>query len=639
MKGALAVTLYRGLSEWSEWFWPLFADHLWQTTLFALIAWVAVLLLHRATARSRHLIWMIAFAKFLLPSACLIFAMESIGLDLSQVLPQGASIDGSGFEVLLHAESGLSASRAGSWALGDLFSGLTLAWILGAIVSLTRWVMHRRRFARAVQDGIVITSGCEADALSQAKSRLSLEGQIGIVESPGICAPGVWGVRRPVVVLPEGLAGKLSINELEAVMIHELIHISRHDNLSGTLQMLLCCLFWFHPLIWLIDRKLLTERELVCDEDVINYTGQRHTYAAGLWKVAQFGLGWDFARIPRATGSNLRRRIELIMKMQRRTKLSLAGRAMTSLSVGVLLIFAFTMAVFTRDEVEKVDTVQLETQPDTPLIPASKGERVWAKGTQTREDVRRIASTPRSRLVQSRIEVEQSKGADGSGDGIEPMSVDLRPTILYKEKAKYTAEAIQNNTEGVVVLTVVFAVNGYITNISVVRGLPDRLTEQAIEAAQKIRFEPAVKDGRRVSVRGNLEFNFSLKPSVDKSTTDQGRDQEKVEQTRSGVKQEETMASEDIYSMDASLRPRITYKEKATYTPEARANEVQGTVVLNAIFSTEGRVTNIQVMRGLPHGLTQQAIAAAQKIRFEPAMKDGMPVSVRGNLEYTFNLD
>ncbi len=177
------------------------------------------------------------------------------------------------------------------------------------------------------------------------------------------------------------------------------------------------------------------------------------------------------------------------------------------------------------------------------------------------------------------------------------------------------------------------------TNISVVRGVPDGLTEQAIEAAQKIRFEPAVKDGRRVSVRGNLEFNFSLKPRVDNSTTDQGRDQEKSEQTSSGVKQEETMASEDIHSMDASLRPSITYKEKAEYTPKARANKVEGTVVLNAVFSAEGRVTGIRVLRGLPDGLTEQAILAAQKIRFEPAIKDGKPVSVRGNLEFNFSAE
>lgn len=98
----------------------------------------------------------------------------------------------------------------------------------------------------------------------------------------------------------------------------------------------------------------------------------------------------------------------------------------------------------------------------------------------------------------------------GGGRSVEPMTASLSPTILYKEKAKYTEEARQNKVQGTVVLNVVFTADGRITNIKVVRGLPDGLTEKAIEAAQKIRFQPAVKAGQPVSVRGNLEFTFNL---------------------------------------------------------------------------------------------------------------------------------
>ncbi|HEY7181538.1 MAG TPA: energy transducer TonB, partial [Blastocatellia bacterium] len=98
----------------------------------------------------------------------------------------------------------------------------------------------------------------------------------------------------------------------------------------------------------------------------------------------------------------------------------------------------------------------------------------------------------------------------GGGGSIEPMSASLRPTILYREKAKYTEEARQNKIQGVVTLQVVFHVNGSISDIKVIRGLPDGLTEKAIEAAKKIRFNPAVKNGTPVSVRGSLEFSFNL---------------------------------------------------------------------------------------------------------------------------------
>ena len=98
----------------------------------------------------------------------------------------------------------------------------------------------------------------------------------------------------------------------------------------------------------------------------------------------------------------------------------------------------------------------------------------------------------------------------GGGGGVQPMTATLRPTILYREKAKYTEEARQNKVQGTVTLQVVFNLNGSITDIKVIRGLPDGLTEKAIEAAKKIRFNPAVKNGSPVSVRGQLEFSFNL---------------------------------------------------------------------------------------------------------------------------------
>jgi len=91
-----------------------------------------------------------------------------------------------------------------------------------------------------------------------------------------------------------------------------------------------------------------------------------------------------------------------------------------------------------------------------------------------------------------------------------PMSASLKPTILYKVKPSYTEDARRNRIEGEVVLNVVFAANGTINSIRVMRGLPDGLTEKAIEAALKTRFQPAVENGAPVSVRGDISFTFEL---------------------------------------------------------------------------------------------------------------------------------
>ena len=97
-------------------------------------------------------------------------------------------------------------------------------------------------------------------------------------------------------------------------------------------------------------------------------------------------------------------------------------------------------------------------------------------------------------------------------------------------------------------------------------------------------------------------------------------------------------SNERVEWMTASLRPTILYREKAKYTDKARNNGIQGTVILQVVFRRYGLLTDIRVLRGLPDGLTENAIEAAKKIRFQPAMKNGRPISVRGSLEFGFNL-
>jgi tetratricopeptide (TPR) repeat protein len=93
---------------------------------------------------------------------------------------------------------------------------------------------------------------------------------------------------------------------------------------------------------------------------------------------------------------------------------------------------------------------------------------------------------------------------------VTPMDKETRPTILHREKAMYTSMAQEHNIQGVVVLGVVFGANEKITGVRIIRDLPYGLTAQALIALQKIKFKPAVKDGKPVSVRGALEFNFNL---------------------------------------------------------------------------------------------------------------------------------
>lgn len=89
---------------------------------------------------------------------------------------------------------------------------------------------------------------------------------------------------------------------------------------------------------------------------------------------------------------------------------------------------------------------------------------------------------------------------------------------------------------------------------------------------------------------------------------------------------------------EVDTKVRLLNKPSPSYTEEARKNTVQGTVVLRVIFSADGSVGSITPIRSLPYGLTEKAVAAARQIKFQPAMKDGRPVSVAMVVEYNFNV-
>lgn len=104
-------------------------------------------------------------------------------------------------------------------------------------------------------------------------------------------------------------------------------------------------------------------------------------------------------------------------------------------------------------------------------------------------------------------------------------------------------------------------------------------------------------------------------------------------EVEAGVEEEKVGSSDTL-----TRRAVIISRPEPEMTEESRRNGISGTVVLRAVFSSSGKVTNIRVVQGLPYGLTEKAVKAASKIKFEPAIKDGHFVSQYIQLEYNFSL-
>ncbi|MFK7979718.1 MAG: M56 family metallopeptidase, partial [Saprospiraceae bacterium] len=110
--------------------------------------------------------------------------------------------------------------------------------------------------------------------------------RVVLLESTVIQTPMTWGGFKPYILLPKE-AKVWSEMELKTVLLHELTHIKRNDYWLHTLGLLAICLYWYHPLVWLLKKQQLLEREKACDEAVLNAGIQQQNYAQQLIDIAR----------------------------------------------------------------------------------------------------------------------------------------------------------------------------------------------------------------------------------------------------------------------------------------------------------------------------------------------------------------
>jgi uncharacterized protein (TIGR03435 family) len=149
--------------------------------------------------------------------------------------------------------------------------------------------------------------------------------------------PGVFGIFRPVLILPEGMAEYLTTAQFDSVLAHELCHAQRRDNLAAAVHMLVEALFWFHPLVWLIRIRLVEERERACDEEVLRTATDPQDYAEGIVAVCRHYMKSPLVCISGVTGSNLKQRVEAIM-INRNTHRLDAGRRLLLAAAGFIAV-------------------------------------------------------------------------------------------------------------------------------------------------------------------------------------------------------------------------------------------------------------------------------------------------------------
>ena len=276
--------------------------HLWQSTLFVGIVWLATLALRRHGTRVRCWLWTAASVKFLVPFSWLM----SVGAQFEWrtapaiVRPAATFV----IEEIL-APPVVAAVASTPTVQPTAFWPLMLAsvWVVGTIGVLFWWWRQWCLVKGALRQARPIDLGSASDTAG-----------LTVMSSSWTFEPGVVGIWRPVLLLPDGLAERLTSAQLSALIAHERCHIRCHDNFAAAIHMLVEALFWFHPLVWWMEGRLIDERERACDEEVLRSGSQPSDYAEGILAVCRLSVRAPLACVAGVTGSNLRRRIEFILR-------------------------------------------------------------------------------------------------------------------------------------------------------------------------------------------------------------------------------------------------------------------------------------------------------------------------------------
>jgi beta-lactamase regulating signal transducer with metallopeptidase domain len=149
----------------------------------------------------------------------------------------------------------------------SVLAWLMLGWALGVLILLARLIHSQIRFHRLVMRNTnPIDSGLFFTDFGGLLRRIRVGRQVRIVESGSVSSPVIWGIFRPMLILPSGIASSLSAGQLEWVLLHELAHVRRRDLAVRCFQCLAGILHFVNPAIWIAYRMINRLREYACDD-------------------------------------------------------------------------------------------------------------------------------------------------------------------------------------------------------------------------------------------------------------------------------------------------------------------------------------------------------------------------------------
>jgi TonB family protein len=505
-------------------------------TLGLLAAWIT----RHNRASVRHALLTATLAVLLLLPAASILA-PPIRIALPQTSLRIAPVAAGELQAVPSAtpRPALSASAV------SLSTLLLAAWMVGAILFLT-----------PVATGIWQVRALRRSALPWSEGQ-SLVGDVEVLTHESLSGPMACGVFRPAIVFSAD-AATWSAQDLQRALVHELEHVRRFDWLTQCLARVVCALYWFHPLVWIVRDRLALEAERSCDDAVLR-TSEPAAYADQLVELAQrLSAATRSPLLTMANRADLAVRVGAVLDSRlhrgragaRSIMLACAGAGALLLAVSPLRVVEAqstapvqTGAIFNVNVPLVIEDVTVKDPGGTPIEGLNASDFVVTEDGVPQQvsffesSIRPSyyvlgyrPNNPSGDVGFRKIKVELNNGRAAKLDfrsgyytraprpaaAMSPVangSIDRTvtpPVLISKREPDYSEEARKAKLQGTVVLSVEIDGSGAVTNASVVRSLGLGLDEKAVESVYQWRFRPGMRGGQPVSVQTSVQVNFRL---------------------------------------------------------------------------------------------------------------------------------
>jgi len=475
---------------------------------------------------------------------------------------------------------------------GTDWTAVAVATIAIGIVLRFLWLgfglvrLRQLRLSAAVGSTVLVDADLQPNLGTRADVRYA----------PRLDQPVTFGVRRPVVLLPEALRSQ-SPDIQRAVIGHELLHVQRRDWAWLIVEEIAVCFFWFHPAAWWLTSRIQLAREEVVDELAILLTGRRKAYVEALLAFADTTSVLPTAAFARRR--HLFRRISLVSKEDvMSSRQIVASCAAMALIVGMGSWYAVS-AFPLHDSVQSVSERQVGPGPlerrakavtpenpiprrihyEAPLLPDTVGATGGTLIVKlTLDDVGRVAE---ARAVEILVQGNDFK-VNAGGD-------DIRAQVA-----------------------------------STVRGMPADTRSAAHEAATAF-LDAALSSVRqwRYDPPAEAPLSFTVPVRIGKAPEIMA-----FKSAGPALKNEIATSDDGALRVDGNIKAPTKIRDvRPVYPPIARAANVTGVVILEVRIGADGRVEQAHVIRSIPL-LDEAALDAVKQWEFTPTLMNGQAVPI-----------